>query len=135
MTKVFNTHNLPFKEKKKQGEDLKLYFRLSHKIFSTSLELSWNLFQSPTQKHCIKSVQIRSYFWSLFFCIRIEYEDLLRKSPYSIRIQENTEQKLLRIWTLFTFWNRRNCKKGSMNLGSYFQIHVPKGGLNLVVIM
>ena len=43
--------------------------------------------------HCAKSVQMRSYFWSIFSCIQIEYGDLLRKSPYSIRIQENTDQK------------------------------------------
>ena len=30
---------------------------------------------------------------SVFFCIRTEYGDLLRKSPYSVRIQENMEQK------------------------------------------
>ena len=44
-------------------------------------------------EHCLKSVQIRSYFWSVFSCICIEYGDLLRKSPYSIQIQENTDQK------------------------------------------
>ena len=27
---------------------------------------------------CVKSVQIRSYFWSIFSCIWTEYEDLLR---------------------------------------------------------
>ena len=27
--------------------------------------------------HCVKSVQIRSYFWSVFSCIRIEYGDLV----------------------------------------------------------
>ena len=43
--------------------------------------------------HCVKSVQIRSYFWSVFSCIRIEYGDLLHKSPYWIRIQENKDQK------------------------------------------
>ena len=48
----------------------------------------------------MKSVQIRSFFWSVFSCIRIEYGDL--QSPYSDRIQENTDQKKLRIWTLFT---------------------------------
>ena len=26
--------------------------------------------------HCVKSFQIRSYFWSLFFYIRAEYGDL-----------------------------------------------------------
>ena len=37
--------------------------------------------------HCVKSVQIRSFFWSVFW-----------------RIQENTDQKKLRIWTHFTQW-------------------------------
>ena len=52
--------------------------------------------------HCVKSVQIRSFFWSVFSCIRTKYGDLRSKSPYSVRIQENTDQKKLRIWTLFT---------------------------------
>ena len=34
--------------------------------------------------HCVKSVQIRSFLWSLFFCIRTEYGDL--RSPYSVKI-------------------------------------------------
>ena len=50
----------------------------------------------------MKSVQIRIFFWSVFSYIRTEYRDLLRKSPYSVRIQENADQKKLRIWTLFT---------------------------------
>ena len=29
--------------------------------------------------HCVKSVQIRSYFWSVFSCIRTEYGDLRSK--------------------------------------------------------
>ena len=36
---------------------------------------------------------LRTYFWSVFSCIRIEYEDLRSKSLYSIWIQENTDQK------------------------------------------
>ena len=44
------------------------------------------------------------FFWSVFSCIRTEYGDLRSKSksPYLVRIQENTYQKKLRIWTLFT---------------------------------
>ena len=56
------------------------------------------------QVHCVKSVQIRSFFWSVFSCIRTEYGHLLRKSPYSVQAQENTDQKKLRIWTAFTQW-------------------------------
>ena len=51
---------------------------------------------------CVKSVQIRSFFWSVFSCIRTGYGGLRSKSPYPVRIQENTDQKKLRIWTLFT---------------------------------
>ena len=58
----------------------------------------------------MKSVQIRSYLWSVFFCIRTEYLELLRKSPYSVRIQENTDQNELRIWTLFTLCQPISCE-------------------------
>ena len=44
------------------------------------------------KSHCVKSVQIRSFFWSLFSRIRTECI-----SPYSIRMRENTDQKKLRI--------------------------------------
>ena len=53
-------------------------------------------------RHCVKSVQIRSFFWSVFSCIRTEYGYLRGKSWYSIQIQENTDQKKLRIWILLT---------------------------------
>ena len=56
----------------------------------------------PLPAHCMKSVQIRSFFWSLFSRIRTKYGDLLRKYPYSIGIRENTDHKKRRIWTLFT---------------------------------
>ena len=42
-----------------------------------------------------------SYF-HIFSCIRTEYGDLRSKSLYSVQIQENTDQKKLRIWKLFT---------------------------------
>ena len=54
--------------------------------------------------YCVKSVQIRSFFWSVFSRVRTEYGDLLHKFPYSVRIRENTDQKKLRIWTLFTHY-------------------------------
>ena len=42
-----------------------------------------------------KNVQIQSFFCFVFSCIRTEYWDLLCKSPYSVRIQKNTDQKKL----------------------------------------
>ena len=52
--------------------------------------------------HWIKNVQTQSFFWSVFSFIRTEYGHLRTKSPYSLRMQEITDQKKLRIWTLFT---------------------------------
>ena len=56
----------------------------------------------------LKSVQIRSFFWCLFSFIPSEQGYLRSKSPYSVRIQENTDQKKLSIWTLFTQWEYAN---------------------------
>ena len=56
---------------------------------------------------CVKSVQIRSFFLPVFSRIRTEYGEIAsypRISSYSVRIRENTDQKKLRIWTLFTQW-------------------------------
>ena len=52
--------------------------------------------------HCMKSVQIRSFFWSVFSSIRSEYGDLRSKSLHSVWIQENKVQKKLRIYKLST---------------------------------
>ena len=52
--------------------------------------------------HCVKSVQMRSFFSSVFSRIRTEYREILRIPPYSVRMPEDTDQKKLRIWTHFT---------------------------------
>ena len=77
------------------------FFRVPHVvcfessiIFPPASLLLWKnkdlYFYDPISRHCAKSVQIRSFFWSVFSFIRTE---LLRKSPYSVPIQENTDQK------------------------------------------
>ena len=56
---------------------------------------------------------------SVFSRIWTEYEEMLRISPYSVRMRENTNQKLLHIWTLFTqcicskkhWMNKSLCRK------------------------
>ena len=60
--------------------------------------------ESTLSTHCVKSVQTWRFFLSVFSCIWTEYGDILRKPPYSTQIQENTDQKNLCIWTLFTQW-------------------------------
>ena len=36
--------------------------------------------QNVLQEHCVKSVQIESYFWSVFSCIRSEYRKIRTKN-------------------------------------------------------
>ena len=73
----------------------------------TAALVIWNFYNSTTcfnYIHCVKSIQIRSYFWSVFSCIWTECGEIWSISLYSVRIQENTDQKKLRIWTRFTQW-------------------------------
>ena len=42
---------------------------------------------------CVESARVRSFSGLFFSRIRTEYEDLQSKSPFSVRIRENTEQK------------------------------------------
>ena len=62
--------------------------------------------------HYVKSIQIQSFFWSVLSHIWTEYGEIRSilefsgKFPgsiweYSVRTRENTDQKKLRIWTLF----------------------------------
>ena len=41
----------------------------------------------------VKKCPNSEFFWSVFFRIRTEYRDLWGKSPYSIRMGENRDQK------------------------------------------
>ena len=65
-----------------------------HKIFTAkySKTLSLNN-ECKTKEHCVKCVQIRSFFWSLFSRIRTEYVEIRSMSPYSVRMRENSNQK------------------------------------------
>ena len=47
--------------------------------------------------HCVKSVQTRSFLWSVFFRIQTEYVEILRISPHSVQRRKNTDQKKLRL--------------------------------------
>ena len=78
--------------------------KLPYALMSSS-QFLWGAYRKHygTQHvHDVKSVQIRSFFWSVFFRIRTEYGEILRISPYLVQGRENTDQKKLRIWTLFT---------------------------------
>ena len=52
---------------------------------------------SPLREKCPNM----EFFLVPIFPYWAEYEDLWSKSPYSVQIRETTDQKKLRIWTLF----------------------------------
>ena len=58
--------------------------------------------KNKTRKpHCVKSVQIRSYFWSVFSGIRIEYRDLV-----NLRIQSEYRKIRTRNNSVFGHFSR-----------------------------
>ena len=67
-------------------------------VLATKIFVLEKLLASKTL-HYVKCVQARNFFWSIFSRIRTEYGEILLISPYSVRMQENTDQKKLRIWT------------------------------------
>ena len=69
-------------------------------LVSTKVKLMHLCFKSTPDVlkcilHCVKRVQIRSFFWSVFSRVQTEYGEILCISPYSVRMRENTDQKKL----------------------------------------
>ena len=71
---------------------IKILTKHSSSSFCLTLAFWWEL-DAWSLVDWVKSVPIQSYFWSVFSCIRTEYRDLLCKSPYSVLIQKNMDQK------------------------------------------
>ena len=63
--------------------------RIKHRKLRLICRESHVLLQDPFHEKCPFS----EFFQSVFSRIRTEYGDLLRKSPYSVRMRENTDQK------------------------------------------
>ena len=59
-------------------------------------------FVASPRKSLREKCLFSEFFWSVFSRIRTEYGEIIRISPYSVRMQINTDKKKLRIWTLFT---------------------------------
>ena len=84
------------------------------------LDVCWRIFLQPKRNYATgvlrpstawKVFKIWSLFWSVFSWIRAKYGDLRSKSPYLVRLEENTDQKKLCIWTPFT-----QCSNGSVKI-------------------
>ena len=61
-----------------------------------------NTFRKSWSFTLCEKCQIRSFFWSVSSHIKTEYGEILRFSPSSVWMWENTDQRKIRIWTLFT---------------------------------
>ena len=77
----------------------------NHNLLSSFKQIIWSFkYVILVPVHCVKSVHIRSFFWSVFSRIQTEYTEIQSIPPFSVRMRENTDQKKLRIWTLFMQW-------------------------------
>ena len=103
-----------------------MLFQKGSKLCKITRNYNWRLakfwwaFFKPSKNlnaHCVKSVQIRSFFWSIFSCIRTEYGGSRSKSLYSVLIRENTDQKKLGVWTLFTRWKLNALNRMKVYIG------------------
>ena len=56
-------------------------------------------------RYCVKSVHICNFLWPIFSRIWNEFGDLIHKSPDSVGVLKNTNQKKLWLWRLFTQCN------------------------------
>ena len=69
-------------------------------------------FISVTKTSLREKCPYSEFFWSLFSCIWTEFEDLLRKSPYSVQMQENIDERNSKHGRFFTQcippYNRKN---------------------------
>ena len=84
------------------------------KICQCSVPLNWLTIYSI---HCVKSVQMRKFSWSVFSCIRTEYWDLICKSPYSVQRQENMDHKN----SIFRHFSRSDRIAKNLLLRIFFQ--------------
>ena len=82
-------------------------FHLYEIISQKTVCLSYLWIQHLATLHSLKSVQIRSYFWSVFSCIRTEYGDLLRKSLFSPNTGKHGPEITLYLDTFHAVLNKR----------------------------
>lgn len=71
-----------------------------------------------------KKFRVRSFLWSVFSRIRSECGDLQNKSPNSVRIRENKDQRKLRIPNFHKQWKllQNDIKKQEANVPPYGQL-------------
>ena len=71
--------------------DVKISTLTNLKLFNRLFRQKWLFGNVINYPHCVKIVQIRSFFWFVFSRIRTEYGEILRISLYSIQMRENKD--------------------------------------------
>ena len=72
------------------------------------------LIPQESEYHCMKSIQIRSYFWSVFSSIRTEYGEIL-----SLRIQSEYRKMRTRKNSVFGHFSGSVSSSSSLVITSY----------------
>ena len=74
---------------------MKGFFDLKNTPYGLQSKQLSKLSETSTSRygtHCVKSAQIRSYFWSVFSRIWTEYGEIQSISPCSVQMRENEDQ-------------------------------------------
>ena len=68
---------------------------------NNDLYLKWNfLYMYSVQLHCVESVQIRSFFWSVFLRIQSEYGKIRTRKNSVFGVSFDAFRKTLNIWSI-----------------------------------
>ena len=71
-----------------------LHGSLENIFWKTLAELCAGILNYRVHKHCMKCVQIQSYFWSVFSCIQSEYRKIRTRNNSAFKHFSRSESKL-----------------------------------------
>ena len=69
------------------------FWCILYQMLCTRKNVKWTCFRVIWKTSQRKKCLISEIFWSVFSCIWTEYGEMLRISPYSVQMRENTDQK------------------------------------------
>ena len=95
---LFNKNNAPDMKKGKSFEEWQSEYeqreRTESMIRKEKLDKVKSTIILKNRSHSLREkCSCSEFFWSVFSCIRTEYGEIRRSSPYLLRMRENTDQK------------------------------------------
>ena len=107
MLENYYTYNLNSLQQGVKLWQFLVYSEVRKRIMYFFVDSLWKLVAIFSYHNCVKSAQIRRFFWSVFSHIRTEYGEILRTSPYSVRMRE--------------IWTRKNSAFGHFSRCAQFK--------------